>query len=70
MRKPPEGTMRLAIIIGAAFSTVWIILLALFTPSQLNWKDWIVFFIGIPMCFGFGFLLIWSIDWAGFIQRR
>ena len=60
---------RLAIIIGTVVSIVWIILV-LFAPGHLDWKDWIIFLIGIPICFGFGFLLIWATDWAGFLQRR
>ena len=60
---------RLAIVIGIAVSIVWIILV-LFAPNRLDWGDWIVFLIGIPICFGFSFLLSWAIDRAGFLQRQ
>ena len=60
---------RLAIVIGTAVSIVWIIL-ALFAPARLDWEDWIVLLIGIPICFGFSFLLIWAVDRAGFLQRQ
>ena len=69
VHKLSEGMTRLAIIIGTAVSIVWIVLV-LFVSDRLDWKDWIIFFIGIPICFGFGFMLIWATDWAGFLQRR
>ena len=69
VHKFSEGVRRLAIVIGTAVSIVWIIL-ALFAPARLDWEDWIVLLIGIPICFGFSFLLIWAVDRVGFLQRR
>jgi|SRR5215475_5439515 len=69
VHKLSERMRRLAIVIGAAVSIVWI-LLVLFAPGHLDLADWIVLLIGIPMCFGFSFLLIWAVDRAGFLQLR
>ena len=70
MHKPSEGMRRLGMAVGFVSTLAWIIFVAIdsngFSGGQL--RDWVIFLAGIPLSFGFCFLMIWMIDWviAGF----
>ena len=73
-RLSSEGLRRLAILVGVAASIAWIIFVMVLSRVflYLQPRGWLLFLIGIPICFGLGFSLVWAIDWvmAGFRQSR
>jgi hypothetical protein len=72
MHRPSEGMRRLGIVIGIVASVTWFIFImgASNGFARVEPSGWVIFLIGIPTCFGLGFLVIWGIDWvnAGFRQ--
>ena len=72
MHRPSEGMKRLGIALGIVASAAWIIFIMIASNgfARVEPRGWVIFLIGIPTCFGLGFLVIWGIDWVmtGFRQ--
>jgi hypothetical protein len=52
---------RLAIMVGVATAAWWAVFI-LVEPPHYQEENWVLF-IGFPICFGIGFVLIWAIGW-------
>jgi hypothetical protein len=74
MYRPSEGMRRLGIVVGGVAILGWIIIIMVGTNgfTRITLLEWVIFLIGIPICFGLGFGLIWAIDWvvSGFREGR
>jgi hypothetical protein len=74
LHRPSEGMRRLAIILGIVVSAAWIIITAVESNGfdHMERHEWVIFVIGIQICFGLGFGAIWAIDWviSGFREGR
>ena len=73
MHQPSEGMRRLGIVIGIVGALAWTLLfLANVDFNRITPGGWVLFLIGILVCFGLGFGVIWAIDWivSGFRQGK
>jgi hypothetical protein len=69
-----EGMRRLGIVVGIVAMLGWIIIFMVGSEgfTRIEPLGWVIFLIGVLVCFGLGLGLIWAIDWviSGFRQGR
>jgi hypothetical protein len=67
MYKPSEGMRRLGITAGVLSSVAWVVFVAVVSNGFAKTQTLvgIIYFVGVPVCFALGFIVIWSIDWIG-----
>jgi hypothetical protein len=56
----------------AALAWIFIVMIGSAGFTHIEPHGWVIFLIGVPMCFGLEFGAIWAIDWviSGFREGR